>query len=98
MLSGQKPCFLKKKNSFESLERICDFIPTHPPTNCEGAKLFEVCHVQSIINHRKSGIISTSIFRSLETGWCQLALINLESGRLLCLLFVLFFPVEIFKQ
>lgn len=70
----------------------------NPAPNSAAAKPFEVCHVQSIINHRKSGIISTSVFRSLQTDWCQLALINPASGQLLWLLFMQHFPAEIFKQ
>lgn len=89
---GKKPTCL---NRWSESAILCQL---NLPPNCEGAKPFEVCHVQSIINHCKSGIISTSIFRSLQIGWCQLALINPASGQLLCLPFMQHFPAEIFKQ
>lgn len=62
-----------------------------------GWRLLDVLKVRSIINHCKSGIISTNIFCSLQIYLCQLSLINLVSGGLLspfaqCLL------AEIFKQ
>lgn len=90
-LRGKKTCLNHRSKS-------AILFQLNLPPNCEGAKPFEVCHVQSIINHCKSGIISTSIFRSLQIGWCQLALINPASGQLLCLLFMQHFPAEIFRQ
>lgn len=98
MLPGQKPCSLRKKTCLNHWSESAILFQLNLPLNCKGAKPFEVCHVQSIINHCKSGIISTSIFRSLQIDWCQLALINPASGQLLCLLFMQHFPAEIFKQ
>lgn len=57
----------------------------------------DVCAARSIINHCKSGMISTNIFRSLQIYLRKLSLINLVSDGLLSL-FPQHLPDEIFKQ
>lgn len=53
-----------KKRHFETVKLI--FLSSSIRYgNCQRASPFDVCHVQSIINHRKSAVISTNIFSFL---------------------------------